>query len=137
MSAEDAAFALVKEMQNHTAELVKAPETVEKLTRALEALPKPLNDIVLSLNFQRANTLPVAGANLPRQPVIPGVEVKMEWKPFKDKAGHWTFSKSNPLLRDTLLAAPNKTLEHGGFKYRLSGEQDMFIQRFPAGGGKA
>jgi len=137
MSAEETGLALVKAMQNSTAELARVRETVEKLTKALEALPQPLNQIILSLNFQRANTLPVAGPNAPRQPVMPGVELKVEWKPFKDKPGHWTFSKSNPLLRDTLLLAPNKTLEHGGFKYRLSGEQDMFLQRFSIGGSKA
>jgi hypothetical protein len=31
-------------------------------------------------------------------------------------------------------AKPTGWMEHGGFRYRLSGEQDMFIQRFPAGG---
>jgi len=124
MSSADAAFAVAAAIDKHR-------EAVEKQTKALEAFAKTLNDTVLSMNFQRAKVVP---GEPPHQPRVPGVEVKVEWKPFKDKPGQWTFSKSNPLLRDTLLAAPNKTLEVGGFKYRLSGEQDMFIQRFGTAG---
>jgi len=125
MSVTDATFAVA--------------QAVEKLAKAIDAHRESVDQLIMSVNFQRANVVPgkpgAVGSN-PTGPAIPDVEMKLEWKPFKDKPGHWTFSKSNPLLRDTLLAAPNKTLEHGGFKYRLSGEQDMFLQRLPAGSGK-
>jgi hypothetical protein len=62
----------------------------------------------------------------------------MNWKPFPSgQIGHWCKSEENLPLKQTLLAAPNKTLELQGFRYRLSGDKDMFLQRFPAGGGKA
>jgi hypothetical protein len=127
MSSAEATFAVATAIDKHR-------EATEKQTKVLQDFAEALNAVILSLNFQRASTVP---ASRPAMPTVPGVEVKVEWKPFKDKPGHWTFSKSNPLLRDTLEAAPNKTLEHGGFKYRLSGEQDMFIQRFPLGGAKS
>ena len=106
----------------------KVNPTVEQLKRVADALES-------ILGLLEHNAYVAQGGKPLDAPIteVPGIEVKVEWRPFKDKAGHWTFSKSNPLLRDTLLAAPNKTLEHGGFKYRLSGEQDMFIQRFAVG----
>jgi hypothetical protein len=58
MSSADAAFAIAEEMKKTTAELAKGRETVEKLTRVLEALLEPLDQMVLSVNFQKANTIP-------------------------------------------------------------------------------
>jgi hypothetical protein len=119
---DDVAQALATEIQKNTAELSRVAKALEGILGSLEHKAYVIQN----------STNPPAGTTK-----VPGIELKLEWKPFKDKPGHWAFSKSNPLLRDTLLAAPNKALEHGGFKYRLSGEQDMFIQRFLAGGGRA
>lgn len=130
ITLDDLCQAVVAEIGKNTTQVKRVADALEAIAGSLE------HKAYVAEGALGAPTAP-AGTNRPANMMrVPGIELKMEWKPFKDKPGHWAFSKSNPLLRDTLLAAPNKTLEHGGFKYRLSGEQDMFLQRFPAGGAK-
>jgi hypothetical protein len=60
----------------------------------------------------------------------------MNWRPFKTGTpGGWIYTNENEPLRDTLLAAKNtgqETVVLEGHTYRLSGDEDQFIQRFPA-----
>jgi len=139
MSSAEATFALVKEMHDSTVELAKSRETAEKLIRALEALPKPLNEIVLSLNFQRSNTIPTQTEPLKPRDTTPTPR-QLNWRPFKTGTpGGWIESDENLPLRDTLVAAKSKgqvSLILEGYTYRLSGDGDRWIQRFPARPGR-
>jgi hypothetical protein len=57
-----------------------------------------------------------------------------KWHPFKSGVGEWAFSSDFPELKQRLIEAnarDNNYLELGGYRYRLSGEGDKFIQRFP------
>ncbi|MEM2136935.1 MAG: hypothetical protein QXI93_03145 [Candidatus Methanomethylicia archaeon] len=57
-----------------------------------------------------------------------------KWHPFKSGSGDWAFSDDFPELKQKLIEAnarESNYLEMGGYRYRLSGENDKFIQRFP------
>jgi hypothetical protein len=139
MSSADALFDVVTEMRKSTAELAKGRETVEKLVKAVEALREPLDQMVLSLNFQKANTIPKQqDANTgPLRPVdtTPSQTSSVTTGPWKaNKYGEWIFANANEPLRDTLRASPDHTVILNGMKYKLSGsaqEPDKFINRQP------
>jgi len=70
--------------------------------------------------FQKTDTTPAPRA--------------VNWRAFKTGTpGGWCYTNENEPLRDTLLAAQGKPLVLEGYTYRLSGDEDQFIQRFPAG----
>jgi len=57
-----------------------------------------------------------------------------KWHPFKSGSGEWAFSNDFPELKQRLIEAnarESNYLEFNGYRYRLSGEGDKFIQRFP------
>ena len=54
----------------------------------------------------------------------------LPWEPFKNRAGQWCFSDKAPDLKRALLEC-GSSVEIGGYKYRLSGDENRFIQRFP------
>jgi hypothetical protein len=58
----------------------------------------------------------------------------LPWRPFKSGGkGGWMFSDSTGLedLVKRLKASENKALIEGGWRYRLSGDDDIFVQCFP------
>jgi hypothetical protein len=118
----------LQEMRNVTAELKRVADN--------------LGDLIMSLNFQKANTVlsqpPTRDANTGRLRPRDTSPSAVNWRPFKTGTpGGWCYASENEPLRDTLLAAKNKTVLLEGHTYRLSGDDDKFIQRFPAGGAKA
>jgi hypothetical protein len=141
MSSADATFAVATAIDKHR-------EAVEKQTKAFEGFAKALNETVLSVNFQRANTIPKqtspqdanAGSLRPRDttPTQASAATSGPWK--ENRYGEWIFSNANEPLRDTLRAAPDHTVILNGMKYKLSGspqEPEKFINRQPVAGGKA
>ncbi|MEM2927055.1 MAG: hypothetical protein QXO94_06305 [Candidatus Bathyarchaeia archaeon] len=66
------------------------------------------------------------------QPALEGLE-GLPWKPYKSGKGFWIFSNlpGASALKECLEKAPGKTLVLGGFRYRLQGEADRFIARYP------
>lgn len=54
---------------------------------------------------------------------------KHEWTPFKNRKGAWIFSDKVPDLKKALLEQGSIEIE--SFRYRLSGDKDKFIVRFP------
>lgn len=141
MTAQEPQFAVAEEMKRNTAELAKSRETVEKLTGALDSVAKSVDNLVLSLNFQKANTIPKQtgpqeAAPLKTTDTTPAPRA-INWRKFKTGTpGGWCYTNENEPLRDTLLAAKSRgqmsvVLEN--HTYRLSGDEDQFIQRFPVG----
>jgi len=62
------------------------------------------------------------------------------WKPFRTgREGGWVFSNRPEVkaLVDRLKTAKDKTLIEGPWRFRLSGEGDRFLQRFPHKGKEA
>lgn len=56
---------------------------------------------------------------------------KLSWTPFKGRSkGEWIFSSDAPKLKDVLLKNNGK-LDFEGYHYKLSGEDNRFINRFP------
>lgn len=57
----------------------------------------------------------------------------LPWKPFSNGKGEWVFANvdGGQLLREELTQAEKKTVVIGSRRYRLSGDKDQFIQRFP------
>lgn len=120
----DDIVAVLEEMRKGTVELAKIAEAVDAL--------------VLSLNFQKANTIP--SQTPPRDANTGPLRPKdttpsaVTWRPFKTGTpGGWCYASENEPLRDTLLAAQKKTVVLENYTYRLIGENDMFVQRFPVG----
>ena len=130
MSVAEATFALVKEMHGNTAELAKGRETVEKLVKTLEGILGSLEQ-----KAYVAQTAPGQTGALKSRDTTPAPRA-MNWRPFKTGTpGGWIYTNENEPLRDTLLAAKNtgqETVVLEGHTYRLSGDEDQFIQRFPA-----
>jgi hypothetical protein len=136
----------LEEWRKNTAELKRTADFLEKALPHLvevSSIAKSLGEIVLSLNFQKANTIPKqtppqdanTGPLRPRD-TTPDNRA-MNWRLFKSGTpGGWIESTENLPLRDTLLAAKNKTVVLEGYTYRLSGDGDRWIQRFPARPGK-
>jgi len=59
---------------------------------------------------------------------------KPKWTKFKSGNGEWAFSNSFPELTRELKtknARGSNYLVKDGFRYRLSGDEDRFIQRYP------
>lgn len=58
------------------------------------------------------------------------------WKAFASGKGEWVFANTEgaEVLREELAQAEKKTLIIGKHRYRLSGDQDRFLQRFPTEG---
>jgi hypothetical protein len=118
-------------------EMGKATVELKRQADATEALVKALNEIVVSLNFQKASIPPQKpledsskGPLRPRDTTPSGVN----WRPFKTGTpGGWCYANENKPLHDTLLAAQKKTVVLENYTYRLSGDDDKFIQRFPVG----
>jgi len=55
------------------------------------------------------------------------------WHLFKNGSGEWAFSDDFPELKRILQeenCRGNRYLERNGYRYRLSGRDDKFIQRF-------
>ncbi|MHA1589154.1 MAG: hypothetical protein ACTSVA_00930 [Candidatus Njordarchaeales archaeon] len=58
---------------------------------------------------------------------------KILWHPFKSGRGEWAYSDKLPKLRETLIkhkARNQKYFYKDGYNYRLSGDEDRFIQRY-------
>lgn len=129
MSLADAAFALVDAMQKSTAELAKHREIVEKNTKALEGILGSLEHKAYVTQAAPTQTGPLKSRDTTPTPRA------MNWRPFKTGTpGGWIYANENEPLRDTLLAAKNAgqdTVVLEGHTYRLSGDEDQFIQRFP------
>jgi hypothetical protein len=113
---------------------------MRNLTAELKRVADNLGDLIMSLNFQKANATPI---QIPSRDVNEGplkprdttpTPRTVNWRPFKTGTpGGWIESTENLPLRDTLLAAKNKTVVLEGYTYRLSGDGDRWIQRFPVG----
>jgi hypothetical protein len=139
MTVHDDTIAVLEEWRKNTAELKRTADFLESaLPHLIEvsSIAKSLGEIVLSLNFQKANTLPTQTGPLKQRDTTPTPR-QLNWRPFKSGTpGGWIESDENLPLCDTLLAAKNKTVVLEGYTYRLSGDGDRWIQRFPARPGK-
>jgi len=140
-------MAVLEEWRKNTAELKRATDLVENnLPRLAElsSIVESLREIVLSLNFQKANTIPKqtppqdpnTGSLRPRDttPSQASAATSGPWK--ENRYGEWIFANDNQPLRDTLRAAPDHTVILNGMKYKLSGspqEPEKFINRSPVG----
>ena len=126
MSSQDAAFAVA--------------QALEKVAKAIDAHRESVDQLIMSLNFQKANTIPKQTQPQEAEPLKPRDTTptprSVNWRPFKTGTpGGWIYTNENEPLRDTLLAAKNtgqETVVLEGHTYRLSGDEDQFIQRFPA-----
>ncbi|RLE38255.1 hypothetical protein DRJ17_04620 [Candidatus Woesearchaeota archaeon] len=61
-------------------------------------------------------------------------EEEEKWHKFKTGTGEWAFSNDFPELKRILQkkkARGNNFVEIDGYRYRLSGDNDRFIQRYP------
>jgi len=54
---------------------------------------------------------------------------QLPWIPFKNNNGAWTFSDKAPDLKSALLE--RGSVEIGAFRYKLSGDENKFLVRFP------
>jgi len=54
---------------------------------------------------------------------------KLSWIIFKNGKGAWTFSDKAPDLKKALLE--RGSIQIGSFQYKLSGDQNKFITRYP------
>jgi len=54
---------------------------------------------------------------------------KLSWTTFKNGKGAWTFSDKAPDLKKALLECGS--IQIGSFQYKLSGDQNKFITRYP------
>ena len=101
-------------------QLLKAK--IEAIEESLNALMQRLNEIntayhemppqaqaTLSLDHETLNQLP--------------------WTPFTNSNGAWIFSDKVPELKKALMN--QGAVEIGPFRYKLSGDQNKFIARFP------
>ena len=88
-------------------------ETVKTYRRRVEEL------------FERAKTNLDVRAELASLDALP-------WKPYRSGRGAWIFSDAAPELLKRLQTAPNKTIEIGGYRYRLQAD-GKFIARYPVG----
>jgi hypothetical protein len=114
-------------------------QEMRKITTELKRVADNLGDLIMSLNFQKATIPPQKppedSSKGPLRPRDTTPTPRMvSWRPFKTGTpGGWIESDENLPLRDTLLAAKNKTVVLEGYTYRLSGDGDKWIQRFPVG----
>lgn len=70
----------------------------------------------------------------PTSELDPKVLDHLPFKSFNKGVGGWIFSNipEAGALAEALRRAPQKTLAIGAYRYRLSGDDDRFIQRFPS-----
>ena len=101
-------------------ELLKAKVTA--IEDGLKALAARLTEI----NTAYEEMLPEAKAQLSIDPKNLG---QLPWTPFKNKNGAWTFSDKAPDLKSALLGC--SSVEIGAFRYKLSGDENKFLVRFP------
>jgi hypothetical protein len=91
-----------------------------------------IHDLLIAL--EKSGTPPT-----PTTPSISGLPpYSVKWTPFTKGTGLWTFA-NDPAVKDLVMklaSAKNKTLEEDGFRYRLSGDGDRFLQAFPTKKGK-
>lgn len=101
-------------------QLLKAK--VDAIEEGLNALMQRLNEI----NTAYQEMPPEAKAQL-------SLDAKtldeLPWTPFKNGKGAWIFSDTLPELKKALLE--RGSIEIGSFRYKLSGDQDKFLVRFP------
>jgi hypothetical protein len=124
-------------VQQHD-DMLALMELERERNKELAKIAEAIDALVLSLNFQKANVVPTptpprdanTGPLRPRDTTPSAVN----WRPFKTGTpGGWCYANENEPLRDTLLAAQKKTVLLENYTYRLSGDNDQFVQRFPVG----
>jgi hypothetical protein len=93
-------------------------------------------------SFKQATEAPTASPGkaavaVPDNNPVPNLDPSfldtLPWKPFSSGKGEWVFAnvEGGQLLREELTHADKKTVTIGPKRYRLSGDKDQFIQRFP------
>ncbi|MCX8168632.1 MAG: hypothetical protein N3E39_00190 [Candidatus Methanomethylicia archaeon] len=95
--------------ESYDLERIKLEAQIKELKQIIEMLQDRLRFLEASLNIHK-------------------------WHPFKSGTGEWAFSDDFPELKRRLIEAnarDSNYLEIDGYRYRLSGENDRFIQRFP------
>jgi len=74
----------------------------------------------------------------PTEPEVPELDPSfldtLPWKAFASGKGEWIFANTEgaEVLREELSQADKKMLVIGKHRYRVSGTDDRFVQRFPA-----
>ena len=101
-------------------ELLKAKVTA--IEDALKALAARLTEI----NTAYEEMPPEAKAQLSLDPQTLD---QLPWTPFKNNNGAWIFSDKAPDLKNALLGCGS--VEMGAFRYKLSGDKNRFLVRFP------
>lgn len=93
---------------------------------AIEEGLKTITERLIDINKAYEELSPEAKAQLSLDPEALN---KLSWTTFKNGKGAWTFSDKAPDLTKALLE--RGSIQIGSFQYKLSGDQNKFITRYP------
>ena len=93
---------------------------------AIEEGLKALTERLKEINAAYEEMPPEAKAQLS---IDPKNLDQLPWTSFKNNNGAWTFSDKAPDLKSTLMECGS--VEIGTFRYKLSGDENKFLVRFP------
>ena len=101
------------------------------LKAKIDTIQEDLADIVKRLQEIEENWNNLPKHERTRLGLDPEEIDKLSWTTFKGRSkGEWIFSSEDPRLKDVLLKNHGK-MDFEDYHYKLSGEDNRFINRFP------